>query len=287
MTVLDDAHDDTEETLTLTLSNATGARIRDGEATGTIVNSDPIPQAWLARFGRTVAGHVVDAISGRLEGSSGGGSHVTLGGRRLALDGRGDGDGGAGREGTARRGTGETEPARQEVSSWEVSSRKAPSREVSSWERGHLARMDTGGPAATRVHSRACGPGGQDARAPRDASRETRLECNDAGASRSPGDDWVHGRDAHGPRIMTARELLLGSAFHLTHGGEFGRRGRRVDALDGVGRRGVVELRRRGGRSHRRRRRDHLHRRSGCGARSLARGRGAGPQHRRGRLPRP
>ena len=68
--VLDDAHDDTEETLTLTLSNATGARIRDGEATGTIVNSDPIPQAWLARFGRTVAGHVVDAISGRLEGSA-------------------------------------------------------------------------------------------------------------------------------------------------------------------------------------------------------------------------
>ena len=215
VTVLDDAHDDTEETLTLTLSNATGARIRDGEATGTIVNSDPIPQAWLARFGRTVAGHVVDAISGRLEGSSGGGSHVTLGGRRLALDGRGDGDGGAGREGTARRGTGETEPARQEVSS-----RKPPSWEVSSWERGHLARMDTGGPAATGVHSRACGPGGQDARAPRDASRETRLECNDAGASRSPGDDWVHARDAHGTRTMTGRELLLGSAFHLTHGGE-------------------------------------------------------------------
>ena len=213
--VLDDAHDDTEETLTLTLSNATGARIRDGEGTGTIVNSDPIPRAWLARFGRTVAGHVVDAISGRLEGSAGSGSHVTLGGRRLALAGRGGGDGGVGREAAARRGTGEAEPARQEVSS-----RKASSREVSSWERGHLARMDTGGPAATRVHSRASGPGGQDARAPRDASRETRLECNDAGASRGPGDDWMHERGADGTRIMTGRELLLGSAFHLTHGGE-------------------------------------------------------------------
>ena len=198
VTVLDDAHDDTEETLTLTLSNAVGARVRDGEATGTIMNSDPIPQAWLARFGRTVADHVVDAIGERLAGSPGGGSQVTLGGQRIAIDGAG----GAGPEAAARRGTGDGEA------------------EVHSWERGHLARMDTGGPAATRVHSRACGPGGQDARAPRDASRKTWLECNDAGASRSPGDDWVHARDAHGTRIMTGRELLLGSAFHLTHGGE-------------------------------------------------------------------
>ena len=85
--VLDDAHDDTGETLTLTLSNATGARIRDGEATGTIENSDPIPQAWLARFGRTVADHVVDAVTERLTGSSGGGSQVTLGGQPIPLDG--------------------------------------------------------------------------------------------------------------------------------------------------------------------------------------------------------
>ena len=91
VTVLDDAHDDTEETLTLTLSNATGARIRDAEATGTIENSDPIPQAWLSRFGRTVADHVVDAVAARLEGSPGGGSQVTLGGQRIALDGAGNG----------------------------------------------------------------------------------------------------------------------------------------------------------------------------------------------------
>ena len=85
--VLDDAHDDDGETLTLTLSNASGARIRDGEATGTIENSDPIPQAWLARFGRTVADHVVDAVTERLTGSSGGGSQVTLGGQRIPVDG--------------------------------------------------------------------------------------------------------------------------------------------------------------------------------------------------------
>ena len=85
--VLDDAHDEAEETMTLVLSNASGARIRDGEATGTIENSDAIPKAWLARFGRTVADHVVDAVGTRLAGSSGGGSQVTLGGQRLALGG--------------------------------------------------------------------------------------------------------------------------------------------------------------------------------------------------------
>ena len=83
--VLDDAHDDTGETLTLTLSNATGARIRDGAATGTIVNADPLQQAWLARFGRTVATHVTDAVGERLRGSPGQDSHLTVGGYRLPL----------------------------------------------------------------------------------------------------------------------------------------------------------------------------------------------------------
>ena len=83
--VLDDAHDDTEETLTLTLSTATGARIRDGTATGTIVNTDPLQRAWLARFGRTVATHVTDAVGERLRGSPEPGSHVTVGGYRLPV----------------------------------------------------------------------------------------------------------------------------------------------------------------------------------------------------------
>ena len=87
--VLDDAHDEGEETMKLLLSNATGARIRDGEAVGTIENSDAIPKAWLARFGRTVADHVVDAIGARVAGPAYGGSHVTLGGQRLGLDGLG------------------------------------------------------------------------------------------------------------------------------------------------------------------------------------------------------
>ena len=82
--VLDDAIDEGEETFTLRLSDATGARIADGTATGTIENSDPLQKMWLSRFGRTVAGHVVDAVAGRLSGPSGG-SQVTLGGQSIDL----------------------------------------------------------------------------------------------------------------------------------------------------------------------------------------------------------
>ncbi len=84
--VLNDAHDDGGETMTLTLSNASNARIADGTATGTITNSDPIPQAWLARFGRTVGDHVVEAVGARIEGRSEPGSRLTLGGRQVLMD---------------------------------------------------------------------------------------------------------------------------------------------------------------------------------------------------------
>ena len=85
--VLDDAIDDGGETLTLTLSNPSGgnAYLKDATATGTIANSDPMPRAWLARFGRTVASQAVDAIGGRMAG--GGATHVTLAGQSLSLSG--------------------------------------------------------------------------------------------------------------------------------------------------------------------------------------------------------
>ena len=95
VTVLDDTHDEGSETLTLVLSNPMEARIEDSEATGTIVNSDPLPKAWMARFGRTVAGHLVDALQARLETPPD--SYVRLGGYRLdgAAGVEGDGPGSA------------------------------------------------------------------------------------------------------------------------------------------------------------------------------------------------
>ena len=80
--VLDDSHDEGEETLTLILSNASNAQILDGEALGVIVNSDPIPGAWLSRFGRAASDHVAQAVARRLERRSSE-EHLTVGGLRL------------------------------------------------------------------------------------------------------------------------------------------------------------------------------------------------------------
>ena len=89
--VLDDEWDEGEETMTLRLSNARGANIADGEATGTIANSDPIQKMWLARFGRTVGSQVVDAVTERL-GSPLAGAQVTLGGQGVDLTRTEDGE---------------------------------------------------------------------------------------------------------------------------------------------------------------------------------------------------
>ena len=94
--ILDDAHDEGEETLSLTLSEAQGATLEDALATGTIANSDPLMNAWLARFGRTVASQTVDALEARFETPGGSGSHVTIAGRHIALDADGAGAQGAG-----------------------------------------------------------------------------------------------------------------------------------------------------------------------------------------------
>ena len=83
VTVLDDSHDEGEETLTLTLSNASSGRLTDGEATGTIENHDPLPRALLARFGRTAAVHVVEHVEERLAAPRAPGIEGRVAGRAL------------------------------------------------------------------------------------------------------------------------------------------------------------------------------------------------------------
>ena len=86
VTVLDDAHDDDGETFELRLLfYPTGAWLADAEATATIRNADPLPEAWLARFGRTSSVHVVEAIGGRLRSAQRATpeTHFTLGGRTV------------------------------------------------------------------------------------------------------------------------------------------------------------------------------------------------------------
>ncbi len=85
--LLDDAVDEGEESFALRLSNAAGAALADAEATGAIVNSDPLPKAWLGRFGRTAAVHVVEAVGERLGGSPSSGAQVTIAGLPLPTTG--------------------------------------------------------------------------------------------------------------------------------------------------------------------------------------------------------
>ena len=81
--VIDDSHDEGSETLTLTLGNASGARIADATAIGTIVNGDAMPVAWLARFGRTVADQVLAAVTDRMAAPGKRGFEGRLAGTRI------------------------------------------------------------------------------------------------------------------------------------------------------------------------------------------------------------
>ena len=78
VTVRDDAHDEGSETMTLTLSGPSGAKLHDASGIGTIHNTDPMPKAWMVRFGRTVGSQAVDAVTARLDG--GGAPHVRVAG---------------------------------------------------------------------------------------------------------------------------------------------------------------------------------------------------------------
>ena len=62
--------------------------LNDGEATGTITNEGPIPQAWIFHFGRTVADQVLDAVDTRLRSTPRPGSEVMLAGIPVGDSGR-------------------------------------------------------------------------------------------------------------------------------------------------------------------------------------------------------
>ena len=82
--VLDDDHDEGEETLTLRLRNPSGAWVDDGEAIGTIENADLIPAALLARFGRATAEQVVETVEERLAAPRERGFRARLAGREFS-----------------------------------------------------------------------------------------------------------------------------------------------------------------------------------------------------------
>ena len=91
VTILDDSHDDGGETFQLEVGFADSepARLRGlGAARGTITieNADPLPAAYLARFGRTVAEQALDGIAGRMTAPRTPGMQGTLAGQALSFD---------------------------------------------------------------------------------------------------------------------------------------------------------------------------------------------------------
>ena len=77
--VIEDDHDEADETMTLTLSNPQGGVLSDGSATGTIKNRDPMPIGLIARFGRATAAHIVEQVEDRIDASRGGGFELRIG----------------------------------------------------------------------------------------------------------------------------------------------------------------------------------------------------------------
>ena len=79
----EDSHDDDREKFRVRITSAEGAVIRQQRAHAIIRNDDPMPAAWLARFGRTVAEQALDGIAGRLAAPRTPGMQGTLAGQAL------------------------------------------------------------------------------------------------------------------------------------------------------------------------------------------------------------
>ncbi|MCY4004177.1 MAG: hypothetical protein OXF33_10780 [Rhodospirillales bacterium] len=175
--------DEGEETFVLRLSNATGVRIADGEATGTITNDDPLQKMWLSRFGRTVADHVTGAVSDRLANPLTG-AQVTVAGQRVDLA-------------QAEDGAVLTQALTALARAFGASEGPAPDDGFGS------------GPPLS-----ASGPGGLAGAGPGSGSGAGGWPGTAMGVRGSRALDGTTTRD------LSGRELLLGSAFHLATDGE-------------------------------------------------------------------
>ena len=89
--VLDDELDEGSETLTMTVWNWSPQymSVADPTGTGTIFNTDRMPTAWIARFGRTVGEQVLDAVDARMRANPAPGAEMVVRTASDALSGAG------------------------------------------------------------------------------------------------------------------------------------------------------------------------------------------------------
>ena len=112
-----------------------GATIADAVAKGTIENSDRMPKAWLARFGRTVAEQVLDAVEDRLRAPPRAGVEARLAGEALP-----SWDGGSRPGGRDRPGSGEDARDAAALAKAEGAGAQAGLAALTDWLRGEAPR---------------------------------------------------------------------------------------------------------------------------------------------------
>ena len=85
--VLDDDMDEGWEAMMLRMSDPRPREAYLGNTIGSgkIMNSDPMPKAWIARFGRTVADQVLNAVDARMRATPAPGAEAWLAGQRIDL----------------------------------------------------------------------------------------------------------------------------------------------------------------------------------------------------------
>ena len=114
VTVYGDYVDEGDETFKVELrdpraDDRSEIAIGDGVAIGTIKNDGPLPAAWLARFGRTVAEATLDGISDRMAADRTPGVQGSLGGHAIAFDPQRPGHPSSEHDGTLARALGAAE----------------------------------------------------------------------------------------------------------------------------------------------------------------------------------
>ena len=214
--VLDDSHDEGNEVMRVVLSNPVEATIAQakGRATGTIKNSDPMPAAWLTRFGRVASDHVVEAISGRWRDGERQTpqTHFTLGGRKVdKLFGGWDGIGGL----FESSGPGQGNPALEDESTW---ARMDRLKAEALGPAGGLAGGSLAG--GNPVGSSLTG-GGSTGRNPAGSSLTGGGLAGGGTAGRSPGGGARSGGEAARSALMNRlglpsgdlKDVLMGSSF--------------------------------------------------------------------------
>ena len=164
--VLADDHDENVESMLFVLSNPQGALIVKRTGIGYIWNSGPIPEVWIARFGRTVADQVLSAVESRMRAVHRPGVEATLAGHRFGgpaprnrnagaargapqaevpSEGLAHGRGPEWRDGPGLRPRTEREPSVRNLlagSSFSLTTETGPRETVSLWGRGAVTRFD-------------------------------------------------------------------------------------------------------------------------------------------------